>query len=1040
MEIPKSLLDQIKEGNVVLFLGSGASFGALHPMGINPPIGIELSNMIVKKFLSDEFLDMPLQYTSEIAISEYNLPTVQNYIYEIFEPFYPNDFHRLIPNFVWKAIVSTNYDLIIEKAYQESRKPLQKLAKFIKNGERVRDKVKSFIDLPFYKLHGCITDINDLTTPLILTPDQYITHRINRERLYNRVQELAYEYPFLFIGFSFADSDIRSMLLEIGRSKDLRPRSFMVGPNIKPEESRLWENKKISSLKSSFNDFLLVIDHEIEKDRRSLALVRNGENQAHPIFEKSSVNLADLKPSEDLLNYLNQDVQYIYKRLKEVDTDAKEFYKGYFENWDPILKNFDCHRNIEDAMLTEIFFNEERYSADQFQFFLLQGYAGSGKSVLLKRLAWDAGIDFEAICLFYNKNIIIKHEPIIELCNFIKERIFIFIDNIADSSDEIISLIRHIRKEKLPITLIGAERVNTWNTEGEALSNYLTNYFKLHYLNDLEINELIEKLEKHDSLGYLTNKTKEERIQALSYKAGRELLVALYESTLGKPFSEIVVDEYNSLNSETAKSLYLTVSILHRLGTETRAGLISRVHNISFSEFKEKLFKPLEFIVFDHRDYRINDYVYTTRHRQIAEIVFEEVLSDKQHRYDEYARILSCLDVDYENDRTAFLTMTNAKNLNENFNDPNMIRSLYKIASDHNSTDPKLMQQEAIFEMISKGGNLNKAEQLLNKAIEIYPKDLVIQHSFAELAFLKAEKSKHNIETEKYLSESETICKKLISKSQEFPHPFHTLLKIQLFKLKRIIDEQDSPSIERAIKETEKTVSTAKQFFPEQEFILEAESQFNKVLNNRPEAIVLLEKAYELNPRSPYLCLRLANLYELNRIPDKAKYVLEKTLQNIPNDKDVNFKYAMILIKEENTDLENIKFYLRRAFTQGDNRHQAQFYFARTLYLLGERPEASKIFDNLKAVSLPPKIKSFPRGKVRQNGCLVKFKGTIQKIDVNYGFIIRDGFSDIIYFYRYESNYESIWRDLSSKPRVNFNLAFNYKGPVAVNIKIEKNS
>jgi len=113
MEIPKSLLDQIKEGNVVLFLGSGASFGALHPMGINPPIGIELSNMIVKKFLSDEFLDMPLQYTSEIAISEYNLPTVQNYIYEIFEPFYPNDFHRLIPNFVWKAIVSTNYDLII---------------------------------------------------------------------------------------------------------------------------------------------------------------------------------------------------------------------------------------------------------------------------------------------------------------------------------------------------------------------------------------------------------------------------------------------------------------------------------------------------------------------------------------------------------------------------------------------------------------------------------------------------------------------------------------------------------------------------------------------------------------------------------------------------------------------------------------------------------------------------------------------------------------------------------------------------------------
>jgi tetratricopeptide (TPR) repeat protein len=347
------------------------------------------------------------------------------------------------------------------------------------------------------------------------------------------------------------------------------------------------------------------------------------------------------------------------------------------------------------------------------------------------------------------------------------------------------------------------------------------------------------------------------------------------------------------------------------------------------------------------------------------------------------------------------------------------------------------MQQEAIFEMISKDGNLSEAEILLNKAIDILPKDLVIQHSFAELALQKAEKSKHKLEVEKYLSESETICKKLISKTQDFPHPFHTLLKIQLFKLKRIIDEQDSPSIERAIKETEKTVSTAKQHFPEQEFILEAESQFNNLLNHRPEAILLLEKAYEINPRSPYLCLRLANLYELNKDSGRAKSTLEKTLQYIPGDKDINFKYSMILLKEEKCDLESIKFYLRRSFTQGDNRYQAQFYFARTLYLLDERAEASKIFDILKSASLPPKVKSFPRGKVRQNGNLIKFKGTIQKIDISYGFIIRDGYSDIIYFYRYESDYESIWDSFYSKPRVNFNLAFNYKGPVAVNIKIE---
>ena len=1039
MEIPKPLIDQIKEGNVVLFLGSGVSAGAEHPKKTPPPLGNQLSNLIVDKFLTDDYKDQSLQYTSEIAISEYDLLTVQQFIYDLFEPFNPNVYHKKIPNYVWKSIVTTNYDYIIERAYSQNEKPLQQLAKFIKNGERIRDKIKSVKDLPYYKIHGCISDINDINTPLILTPDQYITHKKNRDRLFNRVQELAYEYTFLFVGFSFADSDIRAILLELSKLNDGRPRSYMVGPSIKDAEARMWEGKKISSIKSTFSDFLVQLEKEISPDRVKLALAKPIDNNIHRIFDKSAVSLTDLRPSESLLNFLTYDIQYVHSRLKDKNTDPKEFYKGYFENWDPILKELDARRNITDTILYEVFLDDENHAKTDFQFYLLQGYAGSGKSVLLKRLAWDASIDFERICIFYNKNSVIKHEPIIELCNYLKERIYIFIDNISDSSEEIVALISKIKKDKLPITIIGAERVNTWNTECEDLCNYLTDDYQLKYLNDKEIENLLDKLEQYASLGYLTNKSKEERIEALSYKAGRELLVALYETTLGKPFSEIVVDEYNSITDETAKSLYLTVSILHRLGTETRAGLISRVHDISFSHFKEKLFKPLEFIVFDSRDYRINDFVYRTRHKQIAEIIFSEVLSDKQMRYDEYLRILSCLDVDYENDRTAFLSMTKARNLKENFSDPEMIRELYKIASESNGDDSKLMQQEAIFEMTAKGGNINTAESLLSEAIKISPKDSIIQHSFAEIAFVKAEKSKHKLEIDKYLKESEAICKMLISKYKDKPHPYHTLLKVHIFKIKRIIDDNDPPSIERAIKETEKIFATARQQFPEQEFILEAESQFNKLLNNKPEAIELLKRAFELNKRSPYLCLRLTNLYEQNRADVKARGIMEETLRLIPNDKDVNFRYAMNLTKDKIPNLETIKHHLKRSFTKGDSRYQAQFWFARTIYLIGEIDDANLLFDTLNSISILPKLKSKPRGKVRHNGHLVSFKGTVYKIESKYGFLTRDAIGDKVYFYRYEfgAKYDAIWDKITSNTRVAFNLAFNYRGAVAVNIKIE---
>ena len=46
MEISKILIDHIRDGQVVLFLGSGASIGANHPEGIEPPSGSKLAGII----------------------------------------------------------------------------------------------------------------------------------------------------------------------------------------------------------------------------------------------------------------------------------------------------------------------------------------------------------------------------------------------------------------------------------------------------------------------------------------------------------------------------------------------------------------------------------------------------------------------------------------------------------------------------------------------------------------------------------------------------------------------------------------------------------------------------------------------------------------------------------------------------------------------------------------------------------------------------------------------------------------------------------
>ena len=54
MEIPQALLQQIIQGNAVLFPGAGASSGAVNLDGQNPPSGEQLADLIAKKFLGPE--------------------------------------------------------------------------------------------------------------------------------------------------------------------------------------------------------------------------------------------------------------------------------------------------------------------------------------------------------------------------------------------------------------------------------------------------------------------------------------------------------------------------------------------------------------------------------------------------------------------------------------------------------------------------------------------------------------------------------------------------------------------------------------------------------------------------------------------------------------------------------------------------------------------------------------------------------------------------------------------------------------------------
>lgn len=1029
-DIPPSLIENIAKKNIVLFLGSGFLHNALHKENRKAPLGNELADLLSDKFLSGKYNGLPLAFVADLAISESSLFAVQLYIYEIFEAFEPNESHILFSSFPWKAIFTTNYDLIIEKSYRKNSNTVQNLSVVYKNTPE-QQIFRNINSVPYYKLHGCITYINDENLPLILSTEQYIDHKLNRDRLFSKLHELTLDYSILFLGYNNQDINIRTILQELGKLKDARPRSYIVKPHIDQAEARYWEGRKIAPIKLGYEQFIQQVSDSIPENSRRLSVFRPEVDK--PIFKKFQLDIQESKPTESLISFIEQEAEYVHSAIASQDTTPKAFYMGYFENWDPIIKNLDVDRMESDRILTQLILEDKYQKEKKSFFFLIKGYAGSGKSVLLKRVAWEAAIEFDKFCVFIKRNISLRYEPLIELYNYVKDRIYVFIDNAIENEKGIITLIEKAERNEIPISIIATERTNLWNEESE-LKNFTDEEFRVSYLSSEEIDNLISKLEKHNALGYLETKTADERRYELQEKAGRVLLVALHEATAGKPFEEIILDEYMQLRTEQAKSLYLTVSILHRLGSEARAGLINRVHGINFQEFKEKLFEPLEFIVFSEKNYIIGDFVYKTRHPHIAEIVFETVLKNEQDRYDEYLRILSFIDPDFKSDYHAFLAMTNARQLLLIFKEPRNIRNLFDAAEEHNPNSPKLLQQRAIFEMLSKDGNLSTAEKFLRNAYNLAPNDPLISHSFAELYLKRAEISINSIEKSKFLSSATDLCYNIIKKHKNRVYPYHTLLKVGLMKLSDVLEKNDSISIESRIKEIEKLLSITKQKFTDENFLLEIEARFNRLIDNEPKAIELLKKAHNSNKATPFIALRYAKTLENNGQLPEALDVLKETLNLNPNDRDVNFKYAHLLSKIDPSNDKDILHYYRRSFTKGDTRYEAQFWYARALYIFNKIDDARPIFEHLSYARVSPEKKNTPRGRVKSDGKLVLYKGTIARKEANFAFVTRDIIGDDIFIYRYSE--EKDWHTFTVEAKVSFNLAFNFKGSIALNSKV----
>ena len=432
------------------------------------------------------FAQYSLSQIAELAISEANLTTVQEFIREIFEPFEPTERHELLCTFKWHGLATTNFDRLVEKAYAKHADRLQNVVAFIDNNDRVDDKMRDLKAIQLLKLHGCITRTADPDAPLTLTPDQYVQHRHGRQRVFNMFEEWCYEHIVVFIGSSGKDSDLRQILLELDQQVSSRPKYFMVAPDMPEQVERLWIRKRVDVIRASFQEFMTAADAALASPFRAVTVATVLED--FPVserFVKPNISL-----SEPTKRSLSLDVDYVKGVKIEGDVDAPDFYRGADLGWAPIAFNLDVRRGLVDSILVDHFIDKSR-AKDGLQFVVVKAHAGAGKKTLLKRVAWDASHDYDCLCLYARPYGCISSAALSELADLVDERIILFIEDAPDRVRELMSLLSNIGPAANSLTIVATARTNEWNITCQDLSEFVTSEYELKYLSRQDIGGLL---------------------------------------------------------------------------------------------------------------------------------------------------------------------------------------------------------------------------------------------------------------------------------------------------------------------------------------------------------------------------------------------------------------------------------------------------------------------------------------------------------------------------------------------------------------------
>ncbi len=300
------MINFMVKGYLIPFLGAGVNLSnrpadAAFLRGHYLPNAAELSEDIAKQFNYPWADPKELLRVSWHAAATVGDGFLYQHLHDIFKLEYPlTDVHtffaRLPKKLATKGypgrhqlIVTTNYDELLERAFDEEKVPYDLLS-YVAHSDDDEREVGRFrytphggepriiyepntVDLTIkqtviLKIHGAVHPTNWKRSSFVVTEDDYIDYlaRMNNDsyQIPAVLMNEMLDKRFLFLGYSLGDWNLRVLLNSIRSRRSFKDRSWAVMHETKEWDETYWDAHHVRLMKLPLHDYVAALNEQLD--------------------------------------------------------------------------------------------------------------------------------------------------------------------------------------------------------------------------------------------------------------------------------------------------------------------------------------------------------------------------------------------------------------------------------------------------------------------------------------------------------------------------------------------------------------------------------------------------------------------------------------------------------------------------------------------------------------------------------------------------------------------------------------------------------